>query len=54
MSENFEPIYLQDAKRHIDWLYSKLKDNYEEDEKMVKKEKSSFFTKVIAILKKIF
>jgi len=68
MSDKFEPIYLQDAKRHIEWLYEKIDKvvhtkeleidlkvpSAEELENRPKKKKSTFGSKVLYWLKRIF
>ena len=51
---NFEPIYLQDAKRHIDWLYERIKKINEDDSKEVYIKKPSLFSKFWIFLKKVF
>ncbi len=51
---NFEPIYLQDAKRHIDWLYKRIKKINEDDSKEMYIKKTSLFSKFWTFLKKIF
>ena len=53
-SSNFEPIYLQDAKRHIDWLYKRVKKTSEEDSKNEHIKRPSFFSKFLIFLKKLF
>ena len=53
MRSDFEPIYLQDAKRHIEWLYEKLKKNRVPDV-APKKEKIGLFKKFVEILKRVF
>ncbi len=53
MSNKFEPICLQDAKRHIQWLYDKIKKTDLNDMNM-KKTKTSFVSKILIWLKKVF
>ena len=53
-SNNFEPIYLQDAKRHIEWLYERIKKISEEDKKEVYIKKTSIFSGFWTFLKKVF
>ncbi len=52
MSDKFEPIYLQDAKRHIDWLYDKIKKT--SHLKQIEQPKRSLFSRVISWLKDVF
>ncbi len=56
MRSDFEPIYLQDAKRHIEWLYDKLKQNRDSDVKntFTKRRKQSLLHKFFTLLKEIF
>ncbi len=53
-SSDFQPIYLQDAKRHIDWLYEKIKNSSQSSSEHNKIEKLSIFSKIVIFLKKVF
>ena len=53
-SSDFQPIYLQDAKRHIEWLREKIKNHSQSSNEHSKTEKSSIFSKIITFLKKVF
>ena len=53
-SSRFEPIYLKDAKRHIEWLYEKVKTTKESDTKILNAKKPSTFSKFINFLKRVF
>jgi len=53
-SDNFEPIYLQDAKRHIDWLYEKINQIDKKDINGMKTKKVPFLIKFINFLKRVF
>jgi hypothetical protein len=53
MNSKFEPVYLQDAKRHIDWLYNKIKETNSND-KIKQKVKFSFVSKILTWLKRVF
>ncbi len=52
-SNDFEPIYLQDAKRHIEWLYNKIK-NSQKNTTQTKSQEISLLAKVINFLKRVF
>ncbi len=55
MSKRFEPIYLQDANRHIQWLYEKIKEtSSSQNQKKSNEKESNFFDKVLSWFKKIF
>ncbi len=53
-NNDFQPIYLQDAKRHIDWIYEKIKNSSQDSREYAKREKPSIFSKFITFLKKVF
>jgi len=53
-SNSFEPIYLQDAKRHIEWLYERIKKISEEDQKEIYVKNPSIFSKIWTFFKKVF
>ncbi len=54
-SSDFQPIYLQDAKRHIDWLYEKTKNPASsKNEQIIKPKEPSFLSKFWTFLKKVF
>ena len=52
--DGFEPIYLRDAKRHIDWLYEKIKTTQESSDKKIQTKKSPLFVRFINLLKRVF
>jgi len=56
MRSDFEPIYLQDAKRHIEWLYDKLKQNRNSDTKdaFTKNKQQGLLHRFFSLLKEIF
>jgi len=47
MKSDFEPLNLQDASLHVDWLINKTEEIY-------KIEKKSLWDKIVGILLKIF
>ncbi len=49
----FEPICLQDAKRHIEWLYDKIKKS-DLNNVNIKKTKTSVISKILNWIKKVF
>jgi len=53
MRSDFEPIYLQDAKRHIEWLYDKLKES-KKDKEIISKKRDSYISKLLEFLKRVF
>jgi len=53
-SNSFEPVYLRDAKRHIDWLYKRIKTINKNDTKEFKIKKISTFSKFLNFLKRVF
>ncbi len=50
MRSDFEPIFLKEASKHLDWIIS----NFREDEKNLAKREKSFFAKFISFLKRVF
>jgi len=54
-SDSFEPIYLQDAKRHVEWLLDKIKHaDKKKDVGDRKVKKASLFAKFVSFLKRVF
>ncbi len=54
MNDKFIPIYLQDAKRHIQWLYERI-DTKDVKKSVVKsRNKTSFTVRFFNWLKRVF
>ena len=55
MRSDFEPIYLQDAKRHIEWLYDKIKQrDISLKNTDIKNKKRGLLHKIFALIREIF
>ena len=54
MNDKFIPIYLQDAKRHIQWLYERIDAKDVKKSAVKSRNKTSFAVRFFNWLKRVF
>ena len=54
MNDKFIPIYLQEAKRHIQWLYERIDAKDEKKSAVKSRNKTSFAVRFFNWLKRVF